>query len=148
MRRFTLAAAVTIFVTALAAPFNILVAEEGQAKEPRQEYIPTTAQTTEILRDELAVIAGKEANIRAVAFPPGWVGERHYHTGDVFIYVQQGKFVVDVEGEGRKTFGPGEVYHEAVNTVMQARNGARGKTTRFLLFQIGDKGEPLMIKAK
>lgn len=145
MKRFTLAATVTIFVTG--APSNILVAEEGQAKELREEHI-STAHTTEILRDELVVIAGKEANIRAVEFPPGWVGERHYHTGDVFVYVQEGKFVVDVEGEGRKTFGPGEVYHEAVNTVMQARNGAKGKTTKLLLFQIGGKGEPLMIKAK
>jgi len=61
--------------------------------------------------------------------------------------MQQGKFIVDVDGQGRKVFGPGKVYHEAVNTVMQARNGAPGQATKLLLFQVGSKGEPLMVRA-
>lgn len=124
-----------------------LWAEKSQEAEKREEY-KSTAKQTKVLQDDLAVIKGKEANIIAVEFPPGWVGERHYHTGDVFVYVQEGRFIVDVEGEERKSFGPGEVYHEAVNKVMQARNGSQTKPTKVILFQVGDKGEPLMIKAE
>ena len=62
--------------------------------------------------------------------------------------MQEGRFIVDVEGEGRKSFGPGEVYHEAVNKVMQARNGSQTIPTKVLLFQVGDKGDTLMIKAE
>ncbi len=123
------------------------IAQERQKEEPRKEYISTADQTI-VLRDDLVVIPGKEAHILRVEFPAGWIGGRHYHTGDVFLYVVEGEFVVDVDGEGRKTFGPGEVYHEAVNKVMQARNPSTTVKTKAIVFQVGDKGEPLMIMAK
>ncbi len=121
--------------------------QEPQKEEPRQEYISTADQTV-VLREDLVAISGKEVHIRQVEFPAGWIGGRHYHTGDVFVYVVEGEFVVDVDGEGRKTFGPGEVYHEAVNIVMQARNPSATVATKAIVFQVGDKGEPLMIMAK
>ena len=64
------------------------------------------------------------------------------------MYVISGKFVVDVEGQGRKTFGPGQVYHEAVNTTMQARNPSATQATELILFQVGGRGEPLMLVGK
>jgi quercetin dioxygenase-like cupin family protein len=63
------------------------------------------------------------------------------------VYVQDGEFVVDLEDKGRKVVRKGEVYHEAVNTVMQARNGAARRATTLLLFQVGGKDEPLMLRA-
>jgi hypothetical protein len=59
--------------------------------------------------------------------------------------VISGQFVVDVEGEGRKQFGPGHVYHEALNTTMRARNPSSTEPTTLILFQVGGKGEPLML---
>lgn len=122
-------------------------AEQEPQKTAREEYKGAADRTT-VLRDDLIVIPGKEVNILRVEFPAGWIGERHYHTGDVFVYVLEGEFVVDVGGEGREAFGPGQVYHEAVNKVMQARNPSTTQRTKVILFQVGDKGEPLMIKAK
>jgi quercetin dioxygenase-like cupin family protein len=119
----------------------------AQAGATSEEY-KTTAKVTELLRDELAAVAGKEATIQALELVPGWVGDWHYHTGDVFVYVEEGEFVVDVERQGRKVVRQGEVYHEALNTVMQARNGSTGRTTRLLIFQVGTKGEPLMLRAR
>jgi len=78
----------------------------------------------------------------------GCASRKHYHTGDVFVNVVEGEFVVDVEGKGCKRFGPGEVYHEAVNTVTQARNPSTEVATKAILFQIGEKGTPLMILAE
>ncbi len=115
--------------------------------QEREEYM-TTGEVTTVLQDSLFAIEGKEVNIRMTEFPPGWVGGRHYHTGDVFVYVLEGTFVVDVEGEERQTFGPGQVYHEALNRVMQARNLSTAEPTKILVFQVGDKGELLMIKAR
>ena len=122
------------------------IAQEQQ-DQTKQEYISTAKQEV-VLRDELIAFPGKEAHILRVEFPAGWVGERHYHTGDVFVYVVEGEFVVDIEGEGRQRFGPGEVYHEAVNTVMQARNPSTEVATKVILFQVGEKEEPLMILAE
>ncbi len=115
--------------------------------QEREEYV-TTGEVTTLLQDSLFAIEGKEVNILMTEFPPGWVGGRHYHTGDVFVYVLEGTFVVDVEGEERQTFGPGQVYHEALNRVMQARNLSTAEPTKILVFQVGNKGELLMIKAR
>jgi quercetin dioxygenase-like cupin family protein len=115
--------------------------------QQRQEY-RSTAPSTVLLRDDLAALKGQEAQVISLQLPPGWVGGWHYHTGDVFVYVQDGSFTVDVDGEGRKTFGRGQVYHEAVNKVMRARNGSTTEQTTIIVFQVGAKGEPLMFQAE
>jgi quercetin dioxygenase-like cupin family protein len=115
--------------------------------QQREEY-RTTAKQEEVLKSPLVSAPGKEGTILRVELPAGWIGEWHYHTGDVFVYVVSGEFVVDVEGQGRKTFASGEVYHEAVNTTMRARNPAAAQPTRLILFQVGGQGEPLMLRAK
>ena len=115
------------------------------AAERPQEY-KSTARTQQLLRDDLSAIAGKEATVQAIELPPGWIGEKHLHTGDVFVYVQEGRLVVDVSGQGQRVVEAGQAYHEALNTVMQAWNGADGKPTRLLLFQVGGKNEPLMLR--
>lgn len=130
----------------LAAVVVSAIPQTSLAQE-REEY-RSTADLTLVLQDSLSAIEDKEAKVLRVVFPAGWVGERHYHTGDVFVYVLKGRFAVDVEGEQRQTFGPGEVYHEALNKVMQARNLSTNEPTELILFQVGDEGEPLMIRAK
>lgn len=114
--------------------------------QPR-EY-KTSANQQTILKSDLVSVPGKEGTVLRVELEKGWVGDWHYHTGDVFVYVVSGQFAVDVEGQGRKQFGPGQVYHEAVNTTMQARNPSSTQPTVLILFQVGGKGEPLMLIAK
>jgi quercetin dioxygenase-like cupin family protein len=144
MKRRAFLRAFVVGLTVAAA--STLWAEESEKGEKKEEYKPM-ADVTEILRDELAAIEGKEVTVHRVEFRPGWIGERHYHTGDVLVYVLEGKFIVDIDGGGRKVLGPGQVYHEAVNTVMRARNASTTEQTTIVIFQVGDKGEPLMIKA-
>lgn len=120
-------------------------AATAESSKGKQEYV-TTAKSKPILRSDLAASPGKEVQVLELELAPGWVGDRHYHTGDVFVYVLEGQFVLDVDGHERRTLGPGEIIHEAVNAKMLARNGAQDKPTKLLLFQVGDKGEPLMIK--
>ena len=118
----------------------------AQAASP-QEYRTTADQQT-VLKSDLVSVPEKEGTVLRIELPVGWVGGWHYHTGDVFVYVISGEFVVDVEGQGRKQFRAGEVYHEAVNTTMQARNPSTTERTSLILFQIGGKGEQLMVVAK
>jgi hypothetical protein len=75
---------------------SALYAQEG----PTREEYKTTAKVTELLRDDLVAVAGKEASIQALELAAGWVGDWHYHTGDVFVYVQEGEFVVGRGGPG------------------------------------------------
>jgi quercetin dioxygenase-like cupin family protein len=108
----------------------------------------TTAKQDTVLQSALVSVPGKEGTVLRVELPAGWIGDWHYHTGDVFVYVVSGEFVVDVDRQGRQRFGPGEVYHEAVKTTMQARNPSATKRTELILFQVGAKGEPLMFPAQ
>lgn len=119
---------------------------QSQATPP-QEY-RTTAEQRTVLASDLVSVPGKEGTVLRLELPEGWVGGWHYHTGDVFVYVLSGEFVVDVEGQGRKQFRAGEVYHEAVNTTMQARNPSTTTRTSLIAFQVGGKGEPLMLVAR
>ncbi len=98
-----------------------------------------------LLQDPLYALPGKQAHLLRIEYPPGWVGQRHYHTGDVFLYVLSGGFTVDVDGAKRTTIRAGESYHEALNKVMQARNASTTEATTILLFQVGDEGERMTV---
>lgn len=123
-----------------------VAAQEEALDDERVEYV-STADATELLHDDLAAFDGGEVRVYTFDFPAGWIGDWHYHTGDVFVYVMEGELIIEPAGEDRVTIGPGEVYHEAVDQLMQARNGSATRPTRVLLFQVGAAGEPLMIRA-
>ena len=90
----------------------------------------------------------KEGTVLRVELPAGGSATGTITPATSSWYVISGEFVVDVDGHGRKRFGAGQVYHEAVNRTMQARNGSATQSTELILFQVGGKGEPLMIVAK
>ena len=98
-----------------------------------------------LIQDPLYSIPGKQAHLLRIEYPPGWIGQRHYHTGDVFLYVLSGGFTVDVDGAKRTTIRAGESYHEALDKVMQARNASTTEATTILLFQVGNEGERLTV---
>jgi quercetin dioxygenase-like cupin family protein len=127
---------VGILVLIIIAAFRCIAASEEKSN------------VTMVLNEEMFSIPGKEVAIQRAEYPAGWVGQRHYHTGDIFVYVLEGQFVVDVDGADRITIDPGEVYHEAVNKVMQARNPSTTKPTKLILFQVGDKGKPRVMLAE
>lgn len=146
MKQLTSSIAAMAVIIGLAGTFAVASAEPQSSGKKQNEYVPTS-KTTPLLQDELQAFPGKEVQVIKYELAPGWVGGRHYHTGDVFVYVLEGQFVLDLDGKGRKTFGAGEVFHETVNVKMTARNGVAGGVTKILLFQVGNKSEPLMIKA-
>lgn len=145
--RWTAILTSAVLVFGAAAVVTLGHAQESDEADERREYV-STADHTELIRDELAAFPGQEVHIYHSFFPAGWVGKWHYHTGDVFVHVVEGEFVVDLEEGERLTFGPGEVYHEAVDTVMQARNPSTTTETEAYIFQVGDLGEPLMMLAE
>jgi quercetin dioxygenase-like cupin family protein len=130
-----LAALIVAGVTVLAAG----------AQEPRpagaHDQAHGRSKQQVLLQDPLFAIPGKQAHLLRIEYPPGWIGQRHYHTGDVFLYVLSGAFTVDVDGAQRTTIRAGESYHEALDKVMQARNASTTEPTTILLFQVGNPGE-------
>ncbi len=84
--------------------------------------------------------------IKHFDIPPGFVGGRHYHPGPVYVYVLEGELTVETEGK-TETYRAGQLYPEPLNSVMQGRNLSASDDLELVVFQVGDIGKPMMIKA-
>ena len=101
-----------------------------------------------LLNMPLAGIAGKEANVVLFDVGPGWTIDNHSHPGHVFVYMIRGSIKIEVEGEPARIIGPGDVLHELPNRHMVAYNISSTEGAKFLVFQVGDIGEPLTVKVE
>ena len=117
-----------------------------QTADAQEEYKPKAMVQT-LHQAPLPGMEGKEMVVKHLALPPDFVGGRHYHPGPVFVYVLEGELTVVLEGE-TKTFSAGELYAEDIDDVMQGKNLSGSDDLEILLFQVGDIGKPMMIKAE
>lgn len=119
---------------------------QAEEKEKKQEYV-STAEVKTLVKEPLPGIAGKILTILDAKVPPNWLGGRHYHSGPVFVVVQEGAFRIDVDGKPPHTINAGEAYVEPIGTPMLARNPSSSELARFLVIQVTNEGEPLMYKS-
>ncbi len=110
------------------------------------EYKPK-AEVKALYESALAGVDGKTVIIKHFTVPAGFVGGKHFHPGNVFVYVLEGELTVETE-QGVHTVRAGELYPEVPGMVMQGRNASTSVPAKFVVFQIGDTGKPMMIKAK
>jgi quercetin dioxygenase-like cupin family protein len=135
------------FWTAAAAAALLFVSADVSADE-KQEYKVTGAEQTELVYQQ-GLAAGDQFEARMIRFdlPPGYQGGKHYHTGDIFVYVQSGSLTSET-ANGTKTYKAGEAFYETPGEVMQPRNQSAEENTVLIVFQVGKPGEPLMVKAE
>ena len=93
----------------------------------------------------LEKFGGAEVLVREHLYPPGWQAPRHYHDGDLFIYVISGTFEVVTDASGRVEFKPGQSVHMAADTMMDARNVSDAEPLKLVIFQIGESGKPFLV---
>ncbi len=118
-----------------------LRAHEQQKQAPNEKI-------TSLLKTTLPGMEGKEVNIVHISVPPGFVTEKHFHPGHVFIYVLEGAVTIEMEGEAPIKRGPGDVLHEAPNRSMVGKNLSSTHGAELVVFQIGDKNKPLAVEAE
>jgi quercetin dioxygenase-like cupin family protein len=88
----------------------------------------------------------KTVIIKHFTFPAGFVGGKHFHPADVFVYVLEGALTVETE-KGVQTISAGELYPEVPGMVMVGKNISADNPTKIVVFQVGDAGKPMMVKA-
>ena len=103
---------------------------------------------TPLVATALSGLEGKKAQVHLWDFPPGWVGSKHYHLGDVFVFVLEGTFVSDFEDGPRRTVRAGEILHEAPERVEQPRNASATEWLKVVVFEVSDEGVAGMVMAK
>jgi quercetin dioxygenase-like cupin family protein len=106
-------------------------------------------QVTPLMSKVLPEIAGKEALMIAVEYPPGGSDPIHRHNAQAFVYVLEGTVVMQVKGGKQVTLTPGQTFYEDTNDVhVVGRNASSTKPAKFLVFLIKDKGAPVLVPTK
>ncbi len=110
------------------------------------EYKPKVVSKS-LYKGALTGTDGKTVIIKHCTLPAGFVGGKHFHPGNVFVYVLEGEIKVETE-KGVRTIPAGEIYPEVPGMVMVGKNVSADNPTKIVVFQVGDEGKPMMIKAK
>lgn len=110
-------------------------------------FAPAVASggSTAVLNTELAGAEETEANIVRFSVGPDWETDRHFHPGHVFVYVTEGSIEIDVEGREPRIVTPGEAIYELPDKPMIGRTASTADGAKFIVFQVGPVGEPLMV---
>lgn len=106
--------------------------------------LSAVGETTQVLKSTLQGQEDMEANIVRFDVDENWVTDRHIHPGHVFVYVTEGSIEVDVEGEDPRTVSAGEAFYEPPDRPMVAQTISSDGAS-FIVFQVGPKGEPIMV---
>jgi quercetin dioxygenase-like cupin family protein len=107
------------------------------------------AKVTPLMAKDLTGIAGREATMVTVEYPPGGSSAEHRHNAHTFVYVLEGSVVMQVKGGKEVTLGPGQTFYESpedIHTV--SRNASTTKPAKFLVFFVKQKGAPATAPAK
>lgn len=99
---------------------------------------------TELFKAPLEGSDGREVIVSHVAYPPAFASPAHYHTGDVVVYVLGGEGAMVVDGDTRSG-GPGDIIEEAAGRTMTMHNESTEDWLRFVVFQVGPEGEPMIV---
>ena len=107
------------------------------------------AKVTPLMTKELTGIAGKEAAMNIIEYPPGGSSAEHRHNAHTFVYVLEGSVVMQVKGGKEVTLGPGQTFYESpddIHTV--SRNASKTAPAKFVVFFVKEKGAAPTVPVK
>jgi|HubBroStandDraft_1064217.scaffolds.fasta_scaffold118616_2 quercetin dioxygenase-like cupin family protein len=101
---------------------------------------------TELQRHDLSTPGREVVQVR-VEIDPGVTTPRHSHPGEEIIYVLEGSFEYQVEGQAPVTVKAGEVYFIPAGAIHTAKNVGSGNGAELSTYVV-EKGKPLVVLAK
>jgi quercetin dioxygenase-like cupin family protein len=119
---------------------TVLLCASIARAQPEAASAPHTAGKALMTRDVVGM-PGKEVTVSTVEYPPGASSPPHRHDAQVFVYVLQGKVIMQVKGGPRMTLGPGEMFYESPTDIHSvSANASSTEPAKFLVFMLKDKG--------
>lgn len=107
------------------------------------------AVVTPLMHKDVAEMPGKEMLMIAVEYPPGAADPVHRHNAYAFVYVLEGKVIMQVRGGKRVTLTPGQTFYEGPNDVHTVgRNASTTKPAKFIVVLLKNKGAPVVVPAQ
>jgi quercetin dioxygenase-like cupin family protein len=102
-----------------------------------------------LMTKELEDIAGKEAQMLVVEYPPGGADAAHRHDAHAFIYVLEGSIVMQVSGGEEVTLTLGQTFYEGPDDIHSVgRNASRTQPAKFLVVFVKGKGTDAVLPVK
>ena len=126
-----------VLVAAMAA-FSFVGTQSSTAQD-------SDAVITGLMNMPLSDIAGKDSNVVLFEVDPGWTIANHFHPAHIFIYMLEGSIKVEVDGMETQIISAGGVAYEAPDMNMVASNVSSTEGARFVVFTVGDIGEPVTV---
>ncbi|MGX5658121.1 cupin domain-containing protein [Castellaniella ginsengisoli] len=104
---------------------------------------------TQVMKQELPDMPGKEALMLLVEYPPGGVDPVHRHDAHGLIYVLEGEIVMGVRGGPETVLRPGQAFHEGPDDIHTVgRNASATRPARFLAVLIKNRNTPAVLPAR
>src|SRR5215471_8742460 len=99
------------------------------------------ADVKELFAIDLPDYPGKEGRMIEVSYPPGARDMVHRHDADAFVYVLEGKIIMQLKGKPEVTLGAGQTFYEGPTDVhVVGRNASATKPARFVVVLLKGKG--------
>ena len=137
-----------IFAAVIAGTIAAGMATSQYARAHDDQNLVPTEKVTPLLKSPLNGVPSKEVNILHITASPGFVTARHYHPGQLFIYVLEGAVTIELDGKAPIKLAPGDVFEEPPGHPMVGKNLSSTHGAKLLVLQIGDKGKPLTVNTK
>jgi quercetin dioxygenase-like cupin family protein len=103
------------------------------------------ADVKELFATDLPDYAGKEGRIIEVSYPPGARDVVHRHDADAFVYVLEGKIIMQLKGKPAVTLTAGQTFYEGPSDVhVVGRNASETEPARFVVVLLKAKGAPIL----
>jgi quercetin dioxygenase-like cupin family protein len=99
---------------------------------------------TEMFRQALPDVRGKEVIVVSMEYAPGAESTKHRHPGPVFAYVARGAIVSQLGTEPPVTYGEGEMWYEAPGAIHSiSRNASETESAKLIAFFVADQKQVL-----
>jgi quercetin dioxygenase-like cupin family protein len=147
MKSLNEVAAISILALVVAVESGMLANQTllAQQAQTKSSDLLKDVKTSNLFRADVADMAGKEAIIQELEFPPEWSTGKHRHPGDTYVYILNGSMKLEEEGKAPVTVNRGEVFYESPNGVY---NAISANGTKVLIVRIYEKGKPLSTPVK
>ena len=139
-------------VVAATASLATLVIATGQFQSlsPAQAQTPAGQRTTDLFKQEMSDVMGRNLTVRLTERDPGNGSAAHRHPGSHTVgYILEGTYEVKIDDGPARTLKAGEVFYEYPNALHAiSRNPSTTEKLKYLIIQVSDPSKPATVPAQ
>ncbi len=112
--------------------------------------VPAEApDVNELFAVDFADYPGKEGRMIEVSYPPGARDVVHRHDAHAFVYVLEGRIIMQLKGQAPVTLKAGQTFYEGPGDVhVVGRNASNTEPARFVVVLLKTKRAPIFTPVK